>query len=177
LGEQIKAVFGKSYAGMGLVYSQESSPLGTAGALRLALPLFKSDFVLVMNGDSFYDTDLKSFSSWHCERGAEATLLLTEAPSTEQYGQVHIDVNGCVIRFNEKGEGKGPGFISVGIYLLKQHLLLSIPINRTVSLEREMFPAWVGQGLYGYQSKGRFLDIGTPEAYAASEQFFQEASP
>ena len=53
MGEQVRSAFGDSYGGMCLSYSQESSPLGTAGALRLALPLFKSSSVLVMNGDSF----------------------------------------------------------------------------------------------------------------------------
>jgi len=41
-----------------------------------------------------------------------------------------------------------------------------------VSIEREMFPAWIGQDLYGYQSQGRFLDIGTPESYAEAANFF-----
>ena len=63
-------------------------------------------------------------------------------------------------------------WINAGIYLLNHRLLLTIPASGAVSLEREMFPAWIGQGLYGYRSEGRFVDIGTPEAYAVAEQFF-----
>ncbi len=51
--EQVEAVFGRSYAGLRLAYSCEPAPLGTAGAVRLALPMLESDPVLVMNGDSF----------------------------------------------------------------------------------------------------------------------------
>ena len=39
----------------------EDVPLGTGGALRLALPLIKSDTVMVMNGDSYVNADLNAF--------------------------------------------------------------------------------------------------------------------
>jgi len=177
LGEQVRAAFGDSYDSLRLVYSQEPSPLGTAGALRLALPLFKSETVLVMNGDSFCQANLRAFWAWHCARGADATLLLTRMPDTERYGRVHVDANGLVLGFDEKGGNSGPGWVNAGIYLLNHHLLLTIPANRAVSLEREMFPAWIGRGLYGYRSEGRFLDIGTPEAYNTAEQFFAPNMP
>ena len=174
LGEKVQNVFGDSYGNLSLVYSQESSPLGTAGALRLALTLFKSDSVLVMNGDSFCESNLIAFWTWHSARNAGATLLLTEVADTKQYGQVHFDANGLVLSFDEKDDKGGPCWINAGIYLIKRHLLLTIPTDHAVSLEREMFPRWIGRGLYGYPSEGRFLDIGTPEAYAAAEQFFTE---
>ena len=176
LGEQVQAVFGDSYGDLRLAYSQESAALGTAGALRLALPLLKSDVVLVMNGDSYCQADLGAFWIWHCERGAAATLLLTKVPDTTRYGQVQVENNGQVRSFVEKGKASGPGWINAGIYLLRRDLLQTIPIRRAVSIEREMFPAWVGQGLYGYPSEGQFIDIGTPESYALAEQFFATRS-
>jgi len=181
LGEQVRATFGDSYSTVRLAYSQESSPLGTAGALRLALPLLKpglsetgiSDSVLVMNGDSFCEADLGAFWAWHCAHNAKATLLLTDLPDTKRYGRVRVDANGLILAFDEKEDNKGgPGCINAGIYLLNYRLLLTIPVNRAVSLEYEMFRAWVRQGLYGYLSKGRFLDIGTPKAYATAAKFF-----
>ena len=78
LGEQVKLTFGNSYAGTNLTYSQELLPLGTAGALLLAMPFFKSDPILVMNGDSFCEVDLQTFYSWHKGQDAEASLLLVE---------------------------------------------------------------------------------------------------
>src|SRR5437899_2628493 len=51
--EQVKEVFGDGYGPLRIVYSEETVPLGTAGALRLALPLLQSETILVMNGDSF----------------------------------------------------------------------------------------------------------------------------
>jgi NDP-sugar pyrophosphorylase family protein len=148
------------------------SPLGTAGALRFALPLLASDPVLIMNGDSFCDTDLQAFWTWHAAQGAEATLLLHETVDTRRYGRVRVNVAGRVLSFDEKSDSDGACWMNAGIYVLSRRLLRTIPTGREVSLEREMFPAWIEHGLYGYRSTGRFLDIGTPEAYATTEQFF-----
>jgi len=172
LGKQIQDQLGNSCGHLQLVYSQEPSPLGTAGALRMALALLKSDPVLVMNGDSFCQTDLKKFWTWHCSQKAEATILLTEVPDTKRYGGVKIDTHGRIIEFEEKNSQGQSGWINAGIYLLSQRLLLTIPDDRPVSLEREVFPHWIGRGLLGYQNYGSFLDIGTPESYAEAERFF-----
>ena len=43
-----------------------------------------------------------------------------------------------------------------------------IPAGRAVSFEREVFPALVGEGLYGYTADGYWIDIGTPERYLES---------
>jgi NDP-sugar pyrophosphorylase family protein len=172
LGEQVHSCFGDSYESLHLVYSQELSPLGTAGALRLAMPLFKSDPVLVMNGDSFCKADLRAFATWHSEHRSDATLLLTEVSDTGRYGRVNVDNEGLIHSFYEKGDKSGPGWINAGVYLLSLRLLLTISESRPVSLEREIFPDWVGRGLYGYRNLGDFLDIGTPETYAEADRFF-----
>jgi len=93
-------------------------------------------------------------------------------PNTERYGSVRINPDELVRSFEEKGDARSPGWINAGIYLLNRQLLASIPAGIFVSLEREIFPKWAGHSLYGYRSEGRFLDIGTPESYAAAEDFF-----
>jgi D-glycero-alpha-D-manno-heptose 1-phosphate guanylyltransferase len=171
-GEQVEAEFGDKYEKLKLIYSNELSPLGTAGALRLALPFFESESVLILNGDSFCDTNLEAFWNWHCVRGADATLLLTEVPDTARYGQVEVDTDGRVVGFEEKGGNGGPGWINAGIYLVCRRLLETMPPGRAVSLERETFPTWIGRGLYGYRSASKFIDIGTPESYALANELF-----
>ena len=39
------------------------------------------------------------------------------------------------------------------------------PAGTKISIEREVFPALVGRGLYGFQTSGYWMDIGTPERY------------
>jgi NDP-sugar pyrophosphorylase family protein len=168
----VEETFGATYGQMRLYYSRELTPLGTGGALRAAMPEIKADSALVMNGDSFCEVDLLAMAAEHHGREAEATLLLTEVPDTQRFGRVRIDDEGRLLAFEEKGAHRGPGWINAGVYLLDRHLLETIPENRAVSLEKEVFPAWIGRGLYGHTVRGRFLDIGTPQSFAEAEAFF-----
>jgi NDP-sugar pyrophosphorylase family protein len=157
---------------MQLAYSQEKAPLGTAGALRLALPQLHSNPVLVLNGDSYCKADLGGFLGFFRSRRANATVLLTEVPDTGRFGRVALNEEEQIIQFEEKGSAAGAGWINAGIYLLSQRLLRDIPTSGAVSLEREVFPAWVGRALYGWRGGGRFIDIGTPDSYAEAARFF-----
>jgi NDP-sugar pyrophosphorylase family protein len=176
MGGLVQAEFGSSYRSLALTYSQELNPLGTAGALRLALPLVFSEIVLVMNGDSFCETNLETFWTWRSTSGAVATILLTEVADTRRYGRVRVDAEGRVLKFEEKNSDSGPGWINAGVYLLKRQLLGTIQANCPVSLEKEIFPTWIGKGLYGYQCHGRFLDIGTPDSFALAHDFLAAVS-
>jgi D-glycero-alpha-D-manno-heptose 1-phosphate guanylyltransferase len=172
LGEQIQTLFGENYGALRLHYSREEQPLGTAGALHLALPFLTSDPVLVLNGDSFCRTDLGAFVNWHAAHRAPASLLLMHVPDTRRSGRVAVDAAGQVTQFVEKGTQSGAGWINGGVYLLSQQMLVQIPAQRAGSLEREIFPAQIGRGLCGYQANGEFIDIGLPETYAAAQHFF-----
>jgi D-glycero-alpha-D-manno-heptose 1-phosphate guanylyltransferase len=174
LGEQIQSVLGDRYKEIELIYSQESSPQGTAGALRLALPLLGSGSVLVMNGDSFCQANLKALATVHRIRPAKATLLLVNVLDTSRFGRVEIEPEGQITGFVEKQKEGGPGWINAGIYLLEPPFLESISSAPNGSLERDVFPAWIGRGMFGYRSPGRFLDIGTPESYAEAQDFFAQ---
>jgi histidinol-phosphate phosphatase family protein len=171
LGEQVSRVFGRSYGPLEIRYSQEQEPRGTGGALKLAIENFNSDPVLVMNGDSFCGIDLKAYWNWHCRQQATASVALTRVMRNERYGLVKLDSGDRIVEFSEKKTG-GEGWINAGIYFLSQELLRAIPKTGSVSLERDIFPQWVGRGLYGYRGAAPFLDIGTPEDFGVAENFF-----
>jgi len=173
LGGQIQDLLGDSYGGMQLSYSQESSPLGTGGALRKTIFSLKSSLALVMNGDSYCDADLQAFLDWHQSQASSATLLLTYLNDASRYGLVEVDKDGHIISFIEKSNKNSPGWINAGIYLLRRDMILDIPDNAdAVSLERDVLPGWIGKGLAGYRTQCRFLDIGIPAAYAVAGDFF-----
>ena len=69
--------------------------------------------------------------------------------------------------FVEKPQGPAVGeqLVSAGAYVLERSVLELIPRGRAASLEREVWPALIGDGLYGYHARGYWLDIGTPERY------------
>jgi len=173
LAEQVQAVFGASYKDLRLSYSREPALLGTGGALRLALPSIKSEWLLVMNGDSYCDVSLAEFWSWHAGRAAPATLLLTRVPDTGRFGRVHVDLNGRILSFDEKSREPGPGLINAGIYFLRRAVVEALPPGSTISLERNVFPSLIGNGLYGFCTSAPFLDIGIPEALAQAEAFLE----
>jgi NDP-sugar pyrophosphorylase family protein len=169
--DMIQDEFGDSYKGLRLIYSKEEESLGTAGALRLALPLLESDPVLVLNGDSYCHVNLPDFYHEYAGQPAGASMVLTQVENTARYGAVQVEA-GLITHFQEKQDSAGPGWISAGIYLLGQTLLQTIPPGRAVSIEQEMFPAWLERGIGVFYSAGPFIDIGIPEAYTQATTFF-----
>lgn len=157
----------------GLVKSVEPAAMGTGGGLRTALPLLHAESILVMNGDSYADIDLRIPVAVHRRRRARAVMLLAEVEDTARYGRVEIGEEGVVERFSEKGEA-GPGLVNAGVYVLSRSVVEGIPAGRAVSLERETFPSLIGPGFYAEAGAFAFMDIGTPEAYASSSAFFQK---
>ena len=51
------------------------------------------------------------------------------------------------------------------MYVLERSVLDLIPPGEQVSIERDVFPRLVGEGLHGLRLDGYWMDIGTPERY------------
>lgn len=150
-------------AGIEFDWSIEPEPLGTGGALAFAAPKFRSDPVLVVNGDTFVDADLGAFCAAYAP---PATILAVEVDDAGRYGRLDI-AQGKVMRFAEKDpsfQGKAP--INAGLYLLSRGLIGAIATGRQVSLERDVFerlaPGTIAAPIDGH---ARFVDIGTPESW------------
>lgn len=165
------------HPGLEIVPSLETEPLGTAGALRLALPHLRSDPVLVMNGDTFVDADLGAFVATHRRCRAAASILCATVPSTARYGRLDIDEAGLIRRFREKDPTDArPGPINAGLYLLSQAWLAEFAHGTGASLERDVFAAAGPGTFHAVAATGStFLDFGTPESYAEAEQVIARA--
>lgn len=174
LAEQLERDLGSSYGPMRIVYSVEPTPLGTGGALALGVHRCDTQTVLALNGDSYCQTDLTMLLKTHFQRDATATIQLAHAPDVARYGQVRLAADGRVTSFEEKGASHGAGWVNAGIYCLSRSVLEGIPAGRSISIEREVFPSLIGNGLFGFASDARLLDIGTPESYAQAESFTQK---
>ncbi len=169
--DMVEDAFGPACGTVELVYSVEDSPLGTGGALRRALSHLDSPTVLALNGDSICEADLAAFRRWHDERASASTLLLVHRSDTARSGRVEIGDDGRIEAFHEKDGANVPGWINAGVYLLARERVAEIAPLRAVSIERDVFPAWIGRGLLGYRTEARFLDIGTPDSYRRAEAF------
>ena len=167
MSDAVRAVLGDIYDGMRLRHVTEDEPLGTAGPVRLAYDEgLLEERLLVLNGDVLTDIDLTAELAQHESAGARATLALYPVDDTSSYGVVPTDEDGRVTEFIEKGGGEPPtNRINAGSYVIEREVVESIPAGRAVSFELEVFPALVGNGLYGYAAAGYWIDIGTPERY------------
>jgi mannose-1-phosphate guanylyltransferase len=167
LAEGMRSVLGDgSQFGIRLRFVEEPEPRGTAGALKLAEPMLDESF-LMLNGDVLTDIDLSAQIAQHRTTGARATLALVEVPDASAYGLVILEPDRSVSDFIEKpsSDFAAEKLISAGAYVLERDILELVPPDRNVSIEREVWPALVGNGLYGFPSEGYWLDIGTPARY------------
>jgi mannose-1-phosphate guanylyltransferase len=165
--DRVRAELGDGHHfGLELHIVEEPRPLGTGGALRHAGDLLDERF-LVCNGDVLTDIDLSAQIAQHERTRAVATLALIPVADPSAYGLVRCDAGGAVLEFVEKPQTVAPGdnLVSAGAYVLERSVLDLIAPSRPVSIEREVWPALVGHGLYGYAATGYWLDIGTPERY------------
>ena len=171
--ERVEELLGPRPKNLEIVLSREEKPLGTAGALGLAAPHLRSPRALVLNGDSFVDTDLARFGAWAVESSYEAALVAVRVEDPGRYGALELTGEDQVGGFREKQASGKPGWINAGIYMISRPLLAGIPSDRPSSLEADLFPDWARRGTLGaWRVEGRFIDIGTPESYAAAEAFF-----
>jgi mannose-1-phosphate guanylyltransferase len=156
------------HAGVRLTYITEPDRRGTAGAIRFAADALGDDLderFLALNGDVLTDLDLTALIGAHRERQARATIALYPVEDSAAYGLVGVDAAGAVTEFVEKTGEAVPGEINAGAYFLERSVLELIPPDREVSIEREVFPHLVGDGLGALRLDGYWMDIGTPERY------------
>jgi phosphoheptose isomerase len=150
-------------------YSREESPLGTAGAIRQALPQLEGDRFFVLNGDSFCPANLFQMFADHARHRARATMWLAQVKDCARYGRVELDAAAAITAFREKSAGEGPGLVNAGVYLFERDVFEPLPAGKSVSLEREVLPELVTKGLFGVRGQQPLLDIGTPDSYREAQ--------
>jgi len=158
----------EAHSGVRLTYVTEPDRRGTAGAIRFAADALGGrldDRFLALNGDVLTDLDLSALIRAHEERGGSATIALYPVEDSAAYGLVSVAKDGDVTAFVEKTGEQVPGEINAGAYLLERSVLDLIPPDREVSIEREVFPRLIGEGLGALRLDGYWMDIGTPERY------------
>lgn len=164
--QKIRALYADHHYHFKIDFSEEDHPLGTGGAVRLALEKTNSPRVLILNGDSFIDFDYNHFEH-------EETLLLKRVEDRSRFGSIELDNQNKIVALREKGLS-GEGLISAGVYLLKKESLMEWPLQQVISMEMDILPKLIKKGLYGKICDRPFIDIGTPESYQDAQIFFKE---
>lgn len=185
--EQIKDFYGDYYNGVRLLYSVETSPLGTAGSVRAAADVIRDfDELIVLSGDAVCDFDIGEALSYHRRAEAVATLLLARSDEPWNYGVVTIsgdngedDSTSDGFFSDERACGRITGFIekptsyegdtaviNSGIYILSRRAVGMIP-RAKYDFGRNLFPHMLSRGdkICGIEGTGYWCDIGGFEAY------------
>lgn len=167
--EVIQAHFGNQFKDLALSYVIEDKPLGTGGAIKKALAGVKSENVLVLNGDTFFEIDFESFSKFHAANNSDVTLALKPMSDFDRYGTVVYDDSFRISSFVEK-QFCNEGSINGGIYLLKTNIFNGIQFPENFSIEQDFFEIYCTEKkLMGFISEGYFIDIGIPTDYAKAQ--------
>lgn len=178
MAEALVRYLGPTKFNLGILYSREERPLGTGGPIRRAESfLGDGEPFMVLNGDVISDIDYSRLLEFHREKGGLATITLFEVPDPSRYGAVEVDGRGRVRRFVEKPRpGEAPSnLVNAGIYVFDPKVIEYIPEGRAVSTETEVFPRLAEEGqLYGFESRGLWVDIGVPEDYLLANALLLE---
>ena len=157
--------FKKTNVGKKVIIVPEKEPLGTGGAMKNCEKHITGT-TAVFNGDVVTSINLEKMIEYHESRKARGTLALWEVDNPNRFGVVKL-VKGEILEFQEKppkGEELS-NLINAGTYILEPEIINMIPANKKISIERDVYPKIVGNGLYGIPFEGHFIDAGTPESY------------
>ena len=143
----------------------EPTPLGTGGAIKFARDRLASDDVLIINGDTWLETDLCQFYASHKKHGCASSILCLKVDDVSRYGSVEIEGE-KISMFLEKDPSKsGPGLISAGAYLFSQSALDQLMGTQGGSLEKDFLQTQAPGSIHGFVAdSANFIDIGTPES-------------
>src|SRR6202012_547110 len=155
-----------SQLGLEIEYVTEQQPLGTGGGIANVESRLRHDTAMIFNGDVLSGADLGQLLDYHHERQADITLHLVRVADARVFGCVPTE-NGRVTAFLEKTEDPPTDQINAGCYVFNREIIERIPHGREVSVEREVFPTLLSEGVKvcGYVDASYWRDMGTPEDF------------
>jgi D-glycero-alpha-D-manno-heptose 1-phosphate guanylyltransferase len=143
----------------------EPEPLGTGGAIQLALSKASEKNIVIANGDTLFKVNIKEASIFHTNKNAECTLLLKPMQHFDRYGVVEISDDNSVNNFKEK-QFYSTGTINGGLYIINAAALLSKNFPTKFSFEKDYLEKeFTKMHIYGQVQDEYFIDIGIPEDY------------
>lgn len=147
-------------------FSIEEEPLGTGGAVKLALEQASEKEIFILNGDTFFAVNLKEFRQFHHLKKSEFSIALKPMIQFNRYGNVETNSTEKITAFREKQPCEN-GQINGGVYLMNRPSTLLPDHSERFSLESDVLQKKVGNAeIYGFVSSEYFIDIGIPEDFA-----------
>jgi len=167
--EVISKTFGNRFNDRELIYSVEDSPLGTGGAIALAMDKLIGDSFFIINGDTLFKSDLSQLFVFHRLGAFDLSILLKPMKHVDRYGTVEVNDHNRVTAFNEK-KSQSEGLINGGIYLAGKQIRKHFPATQAFSFEKEFLETKLDELAFGgLISNSYFIDIGIPSDYMKAQ--------
>jgi len=170
LADEIENYFGDgSEMGVRMRYVVEDTPLGTAGAVKLAQEYLEGERFVIISGDALTDIDLTALLAFHKRTGAKGTIALQRVANPLEFGVVVTDDASRITRFLEKPSW-GEVFsdtINTGIYVLEPEIFDYMEAGKNYDFSKDIFPFMLrdGKPIYGYVSADYWTDVGNLQQY------------
>jgi D-glycero-alpha-D-manno-heptose 1-phosphate guanylyltransferase len=156
-----------------IVYAVEESPLGTGGAIKLAMQQVEADEAVIINGDTFFDVDLNCLLQQHRNAGTPLSIALKPMTNFDRFGNVIVDEDSRIIKFQEKQYCK-EGLINGGIYLINREQSFFVNQPEKFSFEKNVLEEPQNRGVIsGFCHDRYFMDMGIPTDYARINEDFK----
>ncbi|SAL32738.1 D-glycero-d-manno-heptose 1-phosphate guanosyltransferase [Caballeronia telluris] len=165
----IRDFVASSRDGIEVSFVEEHEPLGTGGAIVHALRAHGAPDMIVMNGDTISNLDLRGLSAFHRSTKADLVIAATTVPDGSRYGTLAFDAQTRRLRaFHEKREGHG--FINAGTYTLRAASVLACELPKRFSFEQDFLAKRVAaMDMRVFPDVTEFIDIGIPQDYARAQ--------
>ncbi len=157
--------------GANISYCIETEPLGTAGGVKNAGRNLDED-ILIVSGDAVTNIDLFEMYTFHKKKNAIFTLACKELEDVKGMGVIKIDNSSKITEFMEKPEQTTEKLVNTGIYIMSPTVLKMIP-DGFYDFGRDLLPRLTA-GLYAYETKNFWSDIGTLTSYYTTNHFVAE---
>jgi D-glycero-alpha-D-manno-heptose 1-phosphate guanylyltransferase len=158
------------HADLRVSFSEEDEPLGTGGAIFMALLKAEKKHVFIFNGDTFFNVSLDQLEQFHLQKKADCSLALKPMKDFNRYGTVELGTDETISGFREKKPSVA-GLINGGVYLLNRHAFLKEQFPGKFSFEDHYLSKYLEKHVIaGQVQDAYFIDIGIPEDYVRAQE-------
>lgn len=172
--EKIEKFVAEKHSKKDISFAIEDEPLGTGGAIVNALMKCKTDEILILNGDSFFNIDYHLFYHHHNHHKSEFSIALKPMKDFNRYGTVETDANRKITAFHEKRQ-MTEGLINAGIYIVNKPCFLELNWPLKFSMEKDYMEKYnQSTHMYGFSYDDYFIDIGIPEDFEKAQSDFKQ---
>ena len=165
--------------------TSDEDKLGAIGDINFVVTRenLSQSSLLVVAGDNLLTESLANFVE--CARGTDATVAVYDvgdAEAIKKYGNISVDADGILTRFQEKPEKPQGTLAAVAVYYYSPAVLSLLTTYLAASNNPDQ-PGRFVQWLYTrkpvktFQIKGKWLDIGSKETLENADAMLAKTKP